>query len=243
MPDPVLRPVKAVLARVSIDEELGSLVKRLRPISPGVFIILSDTPTGLIGPSMVNDACPVASALKIKYRGIIARKPSDVNDVAFGNAVHKAYINAVREWNPGWVIEDGGVREAVISHDGLSIRIGYSPDILMGKDGEWHLIEVKSSKHQPSHEVQLALYWHLLKDSYNIKAGWLVTFDAVLKYSPVDLAKLARIGLDYMAATAKVLASWTDNGPGITIHGNCPCKWAPICPVWRRYSLERYLGA
>ena len=241
MPEPILKPSKSVISKADIEGELAKLTPRLKAISPGVFILLSETPTSLLGPSMLNDECPVASALKVRLGGNIVRKPADLQGVAFGNAIHTAYANAVREWNPGWTIEAGGKRSITINHDGLDLNIGFEPDILLGYNNEWHLVEVKSSKHQPSHEVQLALYWLFLRNDYDIKAGWLVTYDAVLKYNPSDLAKLARIGLDYLASVARVLASWEDSGPRVSIHGNCPCRWAPICPIWQKYSLARFI--
>ena len=120
-----------------------------------------------------------------------------------------------------------------IRHNDIALEVGFSPDILMAKGGEWHLIEVKSGKFNTTHELQLASYYYLLKDLMNIKAGWLVTMDAIIPYSVKDLEASARQALDYLYAVKRVLDSWVNDKPGFIVKGSCPCRWALACPIWR----------
>lgn len=236
---PLLKPARAVAgeARAMLEDELKAILASLERRDG--YWLLKAAP-GLIGPSMVNDGCPIASALRIRLGGVVVARPSDVEDLAFGNAVHKAYVEAVKSWNPGWRVESGVRFQATVVHGGVQFTVGFEPDILMANGGEWHLVEVKSSRLRRSHQVQLALYWRLLRDEYNIAGSWLVTWDAVLYMSPRDLEPLARQGLEYLASVKAILDSWVDE-PRLVIKATCPCRWAPACPIWRRY-LNTMLG-
>ncbi|MGC9227394.1 hypothetical protein [Caldivirga sp.] len=236
---PVLKPVKAIVneAEAHLEDELRNLLANLVR-RDGYWLLRSIDRR--IGPSMINDGCPIASALRIRLNGLVLTRPSDVENIAFGNTVHEAYLKAVKAWNPGWRLEEARF-EATVAWSGLQFTVGFQPDVLMSNGDEWYLIEVKSSRLRRSHEVQLALYWRLLKDEYGLKGAWLVTHDAVLHYNPRDLEPLAREGLGYLASVEAVLRTWSGDAPRLVIKGTCPCRFAPACPIWRAY-MRRVLG-
>ena len=241
MPEPILKPVKAIAHGVSINGEVEELLTRLKYVGNGVFILKDEQQGDLINPSMINDECPVASALRIRHGGVIVRRPSDLRSIALSNVIHEAYSGVVGEWNKGWVTRVSFRLSRVIKYSGLELRVVLEPDILLGIGGEWHLIEVEAGKLRRSHEAQLALYWHLLKDEFNIVKAWLITINATIPYSTRDLNSIINGGLGYLASVRRVLDSWGSNGPGMIIQGKCPCRWAPLCPVWGRYLTEGYL--
>ncbi len=237
---PVLRPLHVVFgeARELMPRVVSDLLGRFVDYGP-YGVLLSRSPTPLLGPSMVNDACPVLSALRARLGGSIIPRPYEdaIAGIAFGEAVHEAYLTRLVEWNPGWVVQVGTHYEVVM--DGLDI--GFSPDALLGRGGEWHVVEVKSGRPRQSHLVQLALYWLLLRDYYDLGGAWLVSQGGILNIGPEDLAAYARQGLDYLRAVKEVLDSWSGDRPGVVIRGRCPCTFANACPVYR--GLVQYLEA
>ncbi|WP_054856090.1 hypothetical protein [Vulcanisaeta sp. JCM 16161] len=94
--------------------------------------------------------------MRVVNGSVTGRGLDDIRDIAMGLAIHEAYINAVTANNPGWAIQVGVSYQTIITHNGAELIIGFSPDILLGRDGEWHLVEVKSSHPHPTHELQLA---------------------------------------------------------------------------------------
>ncbi|BDR92235.1 hypothetical protein Vsou_13280 [Vulcanisaeta souniana JCM 11219] len=232
---PNLPPLKAVFG-VARNELLPKYVSDLtaRMVrASGYFIVRNDREHEecMPGPSMVNDKCPIASVIRCRL-GSIVRNGNDLMVIAMGLAVHEAYINTIIANNPGWAIQYNTYYQTLIRHNEVEFTIGFSPDILLGYNGEWHLVEIKSSHPRPEHEAQLALYYYLLRDYYHIVRGWLVAYDAVVPYSTRDLEALAGQGLDYLYTVRRVLDSWRDDKPGFIVRGRCPCKYAPACPVW-----------
>ena len=232
--------------RLAIDympKHLSNLLGKLE--DHGGYYIIRSSGGCLIGPSMINDACPIASALRCRLGGLLIRPvrvvngqvmgkgTDDLNNIILGYAIHEAYTRLVKEANPDWIILTDIHYNTSIRHNDVVLEVGFSPDILMAKGGEWHLIEVKSGKFNTTHELQLSSYYYLLKDLMNIKAGWLVTMDAIIPYSVKDLEASARQALDYLYAVKRVLDSWTSEEPGFVVKGSCPCRWAVACPVWR----------
>ena len=242
---PILPPLKAAYrdALALMLKYLNETLTRLEDHKD--YYIIRGNGGCVIGPSMINDACPIASALRCRLGGLVVRPvrlvnghlmgrgSDDLNNIIMGYAVHEAYTRLVRETNPDWIILTDIHYRTIVKHNDIAFEVGFSPDILMAKNGEWHIIEVKSGKFNITHELQLASYYYLLKDLMRIKAGWLITQDAIIPYSPRDLDSSARQTLDYLYAVKRVLDSWIGEEPGFLVKGSCPCRWAIACPIWK----------
>ena len=171
--------------------------------------------------------------VKIVNGRLMGKGADDLNNIILGYAIHEAYERQVREANPNWVFLTGLTFYTRIRHNGIEFDVGFSPDILMAYGGEWHLVEVKSGKYNTTHELQLSAYYYLLKGLLNIRAGWLVTMDAIIPYTTKDMEASAIQALDYLYAVKRVMDSWTGEAPGFIVKGTCPCRWAVACPVWK----------
>ncbi len=237
MAKPILKPVRTAFSKAKeyMPSILSDYLARME--NHGDYAVLRSQNGASPSPSMVNDACPFLSALRIRLGGTIILKPfeDELNNIVTGDAVHMAYLTLLREWNPGWIILTNVYYQTAIE----DLTIGFSPDALMAYGGEWHLVEVKTGRLRTSAVIQLALYWLLLKDLYNIKGAWLVTQNAVIPVNEADLTKASRQGIEYLRSVKAILDSWSGELPGFTVKGNCPCHYARICPLWQ--GMKAYL--
>ena len=247
MPKPVLPPLRAAYspAKELLPKYLSDVLSRLET-HEGYAIIKGSGPCRL-GPSVVNDACPIATALRCRVGGIVIKPVKivngrvegkgidDIDSLTMGMAVHEKYIELVSQANPGWAIQADVFYTTFIEYNGELIEVGFSPDILIGRNNEWYLVEVKTAPPHTSHEVQLALYWYLLRDYYDIKRLYLVTPSAIIGYKPESMELYAKQGLDYLLAAKRVIDSWPRDAekPGFIVKGTCPCKFAPVCPIYK----------
>ena len=244
MPRPTLPPLRAAFgpAKDLMPRYLGEVLGRLE--DHGAYAVIRGEGPCRLGPSMVNDACPIATALRCRLGGlvirpvrvvngrVVGRGVDDVNNIVTGLAVHEAYIEMVREANPGWVVQSDTYYTTIVEYGGERLEVGFSPDILIGRGGEWYLVEVKIAPPHTSHEVQLALYWYLLRDYYGVSRAYLVTPGAIIPYGYGDLEPLVRQGLEYLVAVRRVLQSWVGDRPSLVVRGSCPCRFAAACPVY-----------
>ena len=245
MPKPVFPPLRAAFspAKDLMPKYLSDILARLE--DHGSYTIIKGNDQCRLGPSMVNDGCPVATATRCKLGGIVIRPVKivngrvegrgveDIDSIVTGLAVHEKYIEMVREANPGWVLQSDTYYTTFIDYAGLRLEVGFSPDILIGYDGEWYLAEIKTASPSTAHEIQLALYWYLLRDYYNIKRLYLITPDAIIGYKPESMEGYAKQGIDYLFSVKRVLDSWVSEKPGFIVKGPCPCRFAPACPVYK----------
>ena len=226
---PLLKPV-VDMAEGLVPKYINDIVSNIE--DHGNFAIIKK-PTCTLGPAMVNDGCPLISAIGCALGGELIQPLRVVNGElvgdgfdrvrgkALGIAVHKLYVDLVRQFNPGWVIQSDVHYEAVIEYDGEELMLSFTPDILMGWNGEWHVVEVKAGRPQASHLLQLALYWYLLKDYYRIVMAWLVTKDAITPYKPGHMGSIVRRGLDYLVTVKRILDRWSNED--ISDIRNCQC--------------------
>lgn len=247
MPKPSFPPLRAAFtpAKDLMPKYLNEILARLE--DHGAYTVIRGEGTCRLGPSMVNDGCPIATAIRCRQGGIIIRPVrivngrvegrgvEDVDSIVTGLAVHEKYIELVREANPGWVLQADTYYTTYIDYAGSRLEVGFSPDILIGRNGEWYLAEVKTSAPSTAHEIQLALYWWLLRDYYNIKRLYLITPDAIIGYRPESMEGYAKQGIDYLFSVKRVLDSWPQDAerPNFIVKGPCPCRFAPACPVYK----------
>ena len=201
------------------------------------------------GVAMVNDGCPVLSALSCVLGGRVIRHvrvvdgelrgggARDVQSLVLGKIVHREYTALVQSLNPGWAIQVETHFKTVVERNGVEFTVKFTPDILMGWGGEWHIVELKIGRPRPTHLLQLALYWHFLRGLYQIVRAWLVTPYGIYPVTPSELGSLVPRGLDYIVAVMRIYEKITQRDLEVIKNCECMSKLIKYCRALKKLPI------